>query len=397
MHIGFLTFESPFGTKGGGVASYLRAMIPTLVENGHRVTLIAPVKHDDVPNPYADQVRMVPVHLPNAHWYLSKLPLANRFVTLPVRELEWSYAFRAAIRRAMQDDPMDVVEASELGAWAVAKDSLVPLVVRLHGSEYTFRRHTGEPSTAASRWNRQLQRQTLERASAVTSPSTFQATEVAQEMSWPPERISVVPNAIAHQVLDAANESTSTDPETGPLILYTGRLALVKGTPILLEAAANVLKQFPHARFVLAGPWQLPASSGDWSQVAGGSRQISWLGPQSQHQLAELYRQADVFVMPSHYETFGISCLEAMAFQLPVVATRAGALPEVVEHDRVGITVRPGDSGAFAEAICKLLRNAELRRRLGAAGRERVLSQFTPDAVRESMLAVYQLAQDKPR
>lgn len=389
MHIGFLTFESPFGSNGGGVASYLRGAIPALIDSGHRVTLITASRGGDGPNPYPDTLRMVTVKLPQAHWYVSKLPLAGKFLTLPLREAEWSITFRRAVEQAMREEPMHLLEVTELGAWWVARNPIVPLVVRLHGAEYTFSRYAGNPLTVGSLWNRRLQRQVLNRAAAVTSPSRFQAAEVTQEMQWQPRRITVVPNVIAPEMLERANGAR---PQAGPnvdspVILYTGRLAPVKGTPILLEAAVEVLKQFPRAEFVLAGGWQMTTPPHDW-----GNPRITWVGHQDVNQLAELYQRATVFVMPSYYETFGISCLEAMAFQVPVVATRAGALPELVEHDRVGLTVAPGDPAALAEAICHLLRDLNLRRRLGSAGRDRVLAQFTASAVRHQMIAAYEQA-----
>jgi len=397
MHVGFLTFESPFGSKGGGVASYLRAAIPALLDGGHRVTLITATRGEDVSHPYAGELRVVPVKLPNAHWYLSKLPLADKLLTLPLREAEWSFKFRLAVAQAMREDAMDVLEVTELGAWWVATNPVVPVVVRLHGAEYTFSRYTGKPLTVGSLWNRRLQRQVLTHAAVVTSPSTFQAAEVAREMQWQPDRISVVPNVIAPRMLERANAALAPGlPNTdAPMILYTGRLAPVKGTPLLLDAAVGVLKQFPRAEFVLAGAWQMAVPPSDWSrwmERIGGNPRITWLGQQDENQLAELYRRATVFVMPSYYETFGISCLEAMAFRVPVVATRAGALPEIVEHDRVGLTVAPGDPSALGEAICDLLRNPELRRRFGSAGRERVLSQFTIEAVRNLMITGYERA-----
>jgi glycosyltransferase involved in cell wall biosynthesis len=101
-----------------------------------------------------------------------------------------------------------------------------------------------------------------------------------------------------------------------------------------------------------------------------------------------------VFVMPSYYETFGISCLEAMAFGLPVVATRAGGLPEVVEDGVTGLLVPPGDTHALAEAIGRLLRDPDLRRRLGEAGRERVLARFTAEHVVKEMIPVYEHARN---
>ena len=94
--------------------------------------------------------------------------------------------------------------------------------------------------------------------------------------------------------------------------------------------------------------------------------------------------------MPSYYEAFGISVIEAMAFGLPVVATTAGGLPEVVDDGVTGILVPPGDSQALSDALMRLLRDPDLRRRMGRAGQERVRSEFTVDQIVPKTLAVYE-------
>jgi glycosyltransferase involved in cell wall biosynthesis len=94
--------------------------------------------------------------------------------------------------------------------------------------------------------------------------------------------------------------------------------------------------------------------------------------------------------MPSYYETFGISVIEAMAFGLPVVAANVGGLPEVVEDGVTGILVPPKDPEALAEALVRLLRDPDLSARMGRAGRERVRSEFTVDKIVSQTLDVYQ-------
>jgi glycosyltransferase involved in cell wall biosynthesis len=126
----------------------------------------------------------------------------------------------------------------------------------------------------------------------------------------------------------------------------------------------------------------------DYPAAAG----ISWLGPMPWQHLAEWYRRAQVFVMPSFFESFGIACLEAMAFSVPVVATRAGGLPEVVEDGISGLLVPPGDPQSLAEAIITLLNDPAQRSRMGVAGHERVLESFTPDCVVSQMETIYRAA-----
>jgi glycosyltransferase involved in cell wall biosynthesis len=168
-------------------------------------------------------------------------------------------------------------------------------------------------------------------------------------------------------------------------------MAVVKGTVPLLEAARLVRARHSAARFVLAGPWQMAEKPEHWALEKGvNAAGMEWLGHVPWRELAEQYRQADVFVMPSFYETFCISCLEAMAFGLPVVATRAGGLPEVVEDGVTGILVPPGAPQELADAVEYLWRNPDLRRRMGEAGRERVLDRFTADRVAQETLRIYE-------
>jgi glycosyltransferase involved in cell wall biosynthesis len=324
---------------------------------------------------------------------LSKLPLADYLLVNPVREVEWSIAFQRASSRAMREDPLDVVESTELGSWWLARRPVTPIVVRLHGSEYTFRRWSNQRQTPATVLGRTLQRDALRRAVCVTAPSRFQAEEVAREMGWDPNRITAVPNAIPRQML----EETPNQPERSasdskePIILYAGRLARIKGTLCLLQAVPAVLREFPRARFVLAGPWQMPGKR-PWRDLVSGvgdADRLIWLGHITPNELAEWYRRASVFVMPSYYETFGISCLEAMAHWLPVVASRVGGLPEVVDEGCTGMLVPPGEPNALAQAISEMLKNADLRGRMGVAGRLRVGRQFTPGTVVAEMLNVY--------
>jgi len=107
--------------------------------------------------------------------------------------------------------------------------------------------------------------------------------------------------------------------------------------------------------------------------------------------LARLYGEAEVAVVPSLYEGFSLPAIEAMACGVPVVATTGGALPEVVgESGETGLLVTPDDPGELASAIARLLDDPELRARLGAAGRERVINRFTWEVTAAGTAACYQ-------
>jgi len=176
-------------------------------------------------------------------------------------------------------------------------------------------------------------------------------------------------------------------------VLYTGRVAYVKGTLVLLDAVPMITRQCPQTRFVVAGARHTSIDDLTLNrllQVGEVARHVDMLGHVSWRELTECYRKASIFVLPSYYETGGLSAIEAMAFGLPVVASRTGGLPEVVEDGVTGILVPPGDSKALAEAVVLLLHDPALRRRLGQAGRQRVLDEFTLDRVLPQTLNVYQ-------
>ena len=101
------------------------------------------------------------------------------------------------------------------------------------------------------------------------------------------------------------------------------------------------------------------------------------------------YREVDILINPSLREAFGRSLIEAMACQMPVVATRVGGMVEIVEDAKTGLWVNPGDATALAEAIIGLLSDENLRKSMAKAGRQRVLELFSWDQIVENLLRQY--------
>jgi glycosyltransferase involved in cell wall biosynthesis len=179
------------------------------------------------------------------------------------------------------------------------------------------------------------------------------------------------------------------------IVLYTGRLAPVKGIETLLEAAKVVNDRTPGITFVLAGPWQMPHSPETYGLKLNQTsvNGVHWVGPQEQSELIDWYKRAALFVMPSYYESFGISVVEAMAFGLPVVCTSAGALPELVQDRVTGRVVPPGDPVALAQAIFQLADDFEERETIRESARNQVLDNFTVEQALSATLRVYSIAQ----
>jgi glycosyltransferase involved in cell wall biosynthesis len=133
----------------------------------------------------------------------------------------------------------------------------------------------------------------------------------------------------------------------------------------------------------------LPPSSNDGSASSRYAK-VRFLGPVSRDELPRFYRRAAVAVFPSQGEAFGLACVEAMSCGAAVVNTADGSGPELIEAGESGLLVEPGDSGALASAIVRLLNDAALRSRLGAAARCRVVENFDLRDAATRNLAFYE-------
>jgi glycosyltransferase involved in cell wall biosynthesis len=166
-----------------------------------------------------------------------------------------------------------------------------------------------------------------------------------------------------------------------------GRLEPVKRLDRLISAAAKLRPRFPSLRVLIAGDG---ASRPDLERLA---RDLS-LGDAVEFagwrdDVANFHRELGVFCVPSEHEGFGLAALEAMASGLPVVASRVGGLPELVEDGRTGFLVPAGDVDALADRIGRLLDDGELRARMGAAATRAVEERFTTDRMVRGIEAVY--------
>jgi glycosyltransferase involved in cell wall biosynthesis len=395
MHICFVAIDFHAEVSGGGIASYVQTMGRGLIAQGHEVTVIAAGRSHLTD--FEDGMRVVRAPLGNLHWYLHKLHFPSMGV-LPVRELEWSRSLRQAVEQVHADHPIDVLEGQETGVLFLSGNGphCAPLVVRLHGDQQTFARHSNQPVTLGHRVDRRLQSWAWSRAAVLTAPSHAQAHEMATQLGWPAARIEVIPNPISPWLLERAAapfERASSDP--GRTVLYVGRIEFRKGTLPLLQSVTLVAKEIPAVEYLIAGGRHSSIDDRMLSQslnTGDTARHVRLLGHVPWESLPDLYRQADVFVMPSFYETFGISVVEAMAFGLPVVATNVGGLSEVVEDGVTGILVPPHDAAALADAITSLLRDSNRRRRMGAAGRERAVTCSSLEEVLTRTLQVYSRA-----
>ncbi|MEP1356253.1 MAG: glycosyltransferase family 4 protein [Tateyamaria sp.] len=162
----------------------------------------------------------------------------------------------------------------------------------------------------------------------------------------------------------------------GKRIIFVGRLAAVKGVRVLLEAFEKVHADHPSAELVLVGDGMERADIETHANALGCREKVRFTGYLSQTEVAEELARADLFALPSFAEGVPVVLMEAMASQLPVVATRIAGIPELVEDGTSGLVVPPGNVEAFAQALHRLLDDPGGRMRMGSAGRAKVETEY---------------------
>ncbi|MGQ0670202.1 MAG: glycosyltransferase [Actinomycetota bacterium] len=169
-------------------------------------------------------------------------------------------------------------------------------------------------------------------------------------------------------------------PEDAPVVGTIANFKVHKAHDVLLRAAAEVRLTVPDVRFVLVGTGPLEDDVRRHARAMGLDGTVVFAG--FRDDAPKVAGTFDVFALPSTYEGLSIALLEAMALGKPPVVTNVGGLPEVVENDRDGVVVPPGDPGALADGILSLLTNREKRLRLGEGARSRAMEFDIRKAVR---------------
>jgi len=177
-----------------------------------------------------------------------------------------------------------------------------------------------------------------------------------------------------------------------PLALYVGRLDQEKGVDVLLHAFALLRERNVSAKLVIAGTGAGEATLKQLAHNLGIADLVSFVGYAGAQVLPYLYHAAQLHVVPSLYEPFGIVALESMACGLPVLASNTGGLAEIVRSGTTGILAKPADPSAFAAGMQKLLTSPELASKMGAAGKHRVLEQYSWKQVAIAVDASYRSA-----
>jgi glycosyltransferase involved in cell wall biosynthesis len=361
-----LTYVSPTGDFGGPVRVAAN-QATELRRRGHEVRLLAGAKgYDRLPDHWEGTPATVcAIHrvLPGAGASGVASPM---LLARARRPLEWADVVHVNFGRDLVTMPIA----------AIARAMRKPLVLQTHGMIDASSRLLARPLDVV------LTRPLLSSADAVLFLTDAERQDLEQVFGGPLDRASRLPNGIAAPIaVDGVR-----DPK---LVLFAARLHEQKRPEVFVDLAVEVLRAIPDARFVMIGPdgGSAPSVRRRISERRLGDR-ISCLGPMEHGLLLEWFARAAVYVLPSIYEPFGMTALEAMSVGTPVVVSDTCGLAPDVRRTGAGIVTRP-DPDSLGRAVVDLLRDPERRVAAGAAGVRVAAEEFSIGAVVDRLESVY--------
>jgi len=231
-----------------------------------------------------------------------------------------------------------------------------------------------------------MQVRVVKQLPAVLTVSHNSKIDINAQMKVALDRLTVVPVGVDHQVFKPYDDVIK---KKGRLMVTSSSDVPMKGLVPLLEAIAK-LRAEREIDLVVIGQPKVKGRVASTMDRLGLNDIVTTISGVSDEELARLYGEAEVAIVPSLYEGFSLPAIEAMSCGVPVVATTGGALPEVVGvSGETGLLVEPNDPDALVDAIRQLLDDAELRARLGANGRRRVMARFTWEVTARGTAACY--------
>jgi len=320
----------------------------------------------------------------------------------------FSFSLLRALARTEDLDVIHLHTGKRLGGIGrtVARLRGIPYVVSLHGGVHDVPAAEAAtwtaPTAGAFEWGRVLgslvgSRKVLDDASAIICLSEAERRTIQQR--HPHARVELIPNGV-----DVARFSTGNGPafrrrhgvpERARLLLLVGRVDPQKNQALALTLVGSLTRRHPDVHLVLAGPTTSPAYAASLEnaiRARGLQSRVTWLsslGHASQG-LVDAYHAADVCLLPSRHEPFGIVALEAWAAGKPVVASRVGGIPGFVESGVNGVLVEPDDEGGWLEQVEAILASPARAAALGASGLRRVRAEFDWDRVTDRVVRLYE-------
>jgi len=351
--------------KSGGLGTYLFHFTRELNSLGNRISFVMPFTGKELKEDFIDIIQAGSEVIGIKSWLAPYKTQADYHGSPHSHDLglEVKYYTESAMK-LKQAEETDVIHCHDWMTFPAGielkKKTGKPLVVTIHSTEFD---RTGQLNP--NEWIAGIEKKGLEEADKIITVSNLMKKQLVEKYGIPREKIWVVYNAID---LTAYEKKKIAKPMNERIVLFVGRLTVQKGCGYFLEAARKVLEIEPNTRFVIVGTGDLMHELIQKSIDLGINNNVSFTG--FEDDVAAFYSIADVFVMPSVSEPFGLTALEAMACQAPVIVSKQSGASEVLRNT---LKVDFWDVNELANKIVGVLRYAPLLNELRDKGYKEIL------------------------
>ena len=390
LRIAYLAYRGKPHVGGQGV--YTRHLTKALVDMGHTVEVLGgppyPILDDRVPLTKLPSLETFNEHFPMRKPRMFELKdrwdwLENTSFNLGNFPEPMAFSWRAWDNLRYRAHEFDLVHDNQTLGWGLLGiQRFLPILATIHHPITVDRRleiehaRTLTEEIGKRRWYAftRMQTQVAKRMDRVMTVSENSKIDIAADHQVPEDRIHVVPVGVDPELFRPIPGVAKVP---GRIITTASADVAMKGLVYLLEAAAKVRAE-REINIVIIGKPKEGSKTVETLRQLGLDDVVQFVSGVSDERIVELYSEAELAVVPSLYEGFSLPAIEAMSAGTPLIATTGGALPEVCgTHDETCLLVPPGDSEALAAMISTALANPELRARVGAAGRQRVIDHWS--------------------
>jgi glycosyltransferase involved in cell wall biosynthesis/GT2 family glycosyltransferase len=395
----FVTQDYPPG-QNGGIARNVAQLARSLAADGHQVHVLTKARGPST----VDFENSVWVHRVEIRHYAAPDPSPIAPHAVPSHIWNYGQTMLEEVRAIDAKRRVDVVYTPlwDCEPLAFQLSGEFPLIVALQTTMRFWLE--SQPLKAADRdWMAEfgtpiiaMEELILNNAKMMHANSAAIVRDIREKygLALPDERLFHSPHGMADWS-EGMGEPAGAPGETR--LLFVGRLESRKGIDTLLQAVPTILAKHPDAVLDIVGDDTIPRPDGTTYKgefLKSGLPQamfdrIRFHGRVEEDELRRFYRDCDIFVAPSRYESFGLVFLEAMVFGKPVIACDAGGGPEVVTHGKTGLLVAPADRQGLSDALEMLLGNPAGRRAMGAAARQDYEARFTDVAMVRDFLGAF--------
>jgi len=392
MRVLLLSWEYPPRIVGG-LGRHVHRLSLALAEEGHDVHVVTRA------HPHAPSEEFLDgVHVVRAGEY----PPMIAFEDLVPWVLQFNMAVQERATRVLLDHEIDVIHAHDwLVAYAAAASKNIfglPLVSTVHATE--FGRHQGYLPGPMNKLIHQVEWWLTYEARRVITCSDYMREQVHTIFELPPSKQDVIPNGVDLHDFDrpdGVEEFRARLVAPGEKVLFfAGRLEYEKGVQTVLDALPIVLGEMP-ARFFVAGVGTYASELKAHAARLGLSDRVTFLDFVGDDEIRMYYAAADLAVVPSLYEPFGMVALETMASGTPCIAADTGGLRELVVHEATGLRFIPGDPASLAGMILRLVSDRRLDQRLTVDARRMLDGEFSWRSIGRRTVDVYERAIEEER